>query len=258
MEGRTYQSDESKFKFTGKERDEESDYDYFGARYYDARVGRWGQVEPKIENIHNFSSYVYCVDNPLRVVDPFGLDWFYFEDTDQWEYIDNASFMVEVNYDYETKKTNTRIIQGEKEFLGFNGSSLTWYYERGLIRSWNARSGRLDNQDRTQPELQNQRDIGPIPEGAWNIDPSAAFYYPFAIGKGKLWNIWPNGPNEETLRDWGRGWVPLNPARGNSTPRGDFFIHGGLVPGSIGCIDLMGGIDDFLISFINNGKPLVY
>ncbi len=40
LEGRTYQSSESKFKFTGKERDEESFYDYFGARYYDARIGR--------------------------------------------------------------------------------------------------------------------------------------------------------------------------------------------------------------------------
>jgi len=28
-------SDESIYKFTGKERDNESNYDYFGARYYD-------------------------------------------------------------------------------------------------------------------------------------------------------------------------------------------------------------------------------
>ena len=45
LEDRTYESDESVHKFTGKERDEESEYDYFGARYYDARVGRWGAVD---------------------------------------------------------------------------------------------------------------------------------------------------------------------------------------------------------------------
>jgi hypothetical protein len=30
-----------KYKFTGKERDDETNYDYFGARYYDSRIGRW-------------------------------------------------------------------------------------------------------------------------------------------------------------------------------------------------------------------------
>ena len=40
LQDRVYDSDSSKFKFTGKERDSESDYDYFGARYYDARIGK--------------------------------------------------------------------------------------------------------------------------------------------------------------------------------------------------------------------------
>jgi len=46
LENRSLNSDSIKFKYTGKERDKESLYDYFGARYYDARIGRWGQVEP--------------------------------------------------------------------------------------------------------------------------------------------------------------------------------------------------------------------
>ncbi len=256
MQSRVYESDGSVHKFIGKERDKENNYDYFGARYYDARVGTWKQVEPKIDNIHNWSSFVYCIDNPLRVIDPYGLDWFYNEETKKWEYIENASFMINVNYDFATGNTTTSIQQGEKEFLEFQGSSLTWYYRKGSIRMWNARSGVLDDQNRTQPELQNERDKGPIPQGWYNINPNAAHYYPYEIGKGKLWKIWPYAPDEETLRNWGRGWVPLTPTRGNATTRSNFFIHGGLIPGSIGCIDLMGGIDDFLIEFINNGKPL--
>ena len=43
LQDRTYDIEDSKFKFTSKERDSESDYDYFGARYYDARIGRWGE-----------------------------------------------------------------------------------------------------------------------------------------------------------------------------------------------------------------------
>ena len=41
MEGRSFDSSKSKYKFTGKERDKESNLDYFGARYYDPRIGRW-------------------------------------------------------------------------------------------------------------------------------------------------------------------------------------------------------------------------
>lgn len=37
-------NDQCIYKFTGKERDNESTYDYFGARYYDSRLGRWGGV----------------------------------------------------------------------------------------------------------------------------------------------------------------------------------------------------------------------
>ena len=69
LEGRQYESGESKFKFTGKERDEKSDYDYFGARYYDARVGRWGSTDPLSNLFTSFSSYAYGYDNPLSFFD---------------------------------------------------------------------------------------------------------------------------------------------------------------------------------------------
>jgi len=74
LDGRSYQSDESKFKFTGKERDKESNYDYFGARYYDARIGRWGQVEPLLDKYPQISPYNYSIDNPLNIIDPNGKD----------------------------------------------------------------------------------------------------------------------------------------------------------------------------------------
>ena len=72
LEGRTYESEEGKFRFTGKERDEESFYDYFGARYYDAKVGRWGQVDPELTSNVSLSSYQYAKLNPLFYIDPDG------------------------------------------------------------------------------------------------------------------------------------------------------------------------------------------
>lgn len=74
MEGRDYESEESVYKFTGKERDEENLYDYFGARYYDARIGRWGSVEPNLEKYFSFTPYSYAVLNPLVFRDINGKD----------------------------------------------------------------------------------------------------------------------------------------------------------------------------------------
>ncbi|MCB0728418.1 MAG: RHS repeat-associated core domain-containing protein [Ignavibacteriae bacterium] len=76
LEGRTYESKEGKFKFTGKERDKESFYDYFGARYYDAKIGRWGQVEPLLDKYINVSPYCYGLNNPIYLLDIDGMDLF--------------------------------------------------------------------------------------------------------------------------------------------------------------------------------------
>jgi len=74
LEGRTFDSDSTKYKFTGKERDKESEYDYFGSRYYDSRVGRWGQMEPLLDKYPQLSPYNYSLNNPLKLIDINGLD----------------------------------------------------------------------------------------------------------------------------------------------------------------------------------------
>ena len=62
----------AKYKFTSKERDVETGYDYFGARYYDSRIGRWLQVDQLFEKHPDFSPYNYVLNNPLKLIDPDG------------------------------------------------------------------------------------------------------------------------------------------------------------------------------------------
>jgi len=72
---RTYTSaiDTTVNKFTGKERDHETGYDYFGARYYDSRIGRWLQTEPLLEKYFQYSQYCYGLNNPIYLIDPDGM-----------------------------------------------------------------------------------------------------------------------------------------------------------------------------------------
>lgn len=78
IQGRSFVSGglNEKYKFTGKERDTETNYDYFGARFYDSELGRWLSVDPLAELSPGFSPYNYVLNNPLIYIDLAGLDTF--------------------------------------------------------------------------------------------------------------------------------------------------------------------------------------
>ena len=58
--------------FSAKERDAETGLSYFGARYYSSDLSIWLSVDPMSDKYPSLSPYVYCADNPVKLVDPNG------------------------------------------------------------------------------------------------------------------------------------------------------------------------------------------
>ena len=64
---------QERYLFTGKERDEETGYGYFGARYMDHELtAMWLSVDPMSDKDPSISPYAYCAWNPVKLIDPNG------------------------------------------------------------------------------------------------------------------------------------------------------------------------------------------
>lgn len=62
------------YQYNGKELNEDwgLNWNDYGARWYDASLARWHNVDPLADQFSGWSPYSYCYNNPLRFIDPDG------------------------------------------------------------------------------------------------------------------------------------------------------------------------------------------
>jgi RHS repeat-associated protein len=83
----------TRYTFSGKEKDEESNYSYFGARYYDSDISIWLTVDPMASKYPSLTPYNYCAGNPIKLVDPNGEEiWIAAGDGNSYRYENGKLF----------------------------------------------------------------------------------------------------------------------------------------------------------------------
>ncbi|MFV0290480.1 MAG: RHS repeat-associated core domain-containing protein [Mangrovibacterium sp.] len=98
------------FLFNGKELDEETGLYYYGARYYNARIGLWYGVDPLNEERYGLSPYQYCQNSPVMLTDPTGaLDGEYeLDSNNNWQKVSTKGDDIGVDFYHWDKKDGSQ------------------------------------------------------------------------------------------------------------------------------------------------------
>ena len=127
------------YLFNGKEQQEMPGlwYDY-GARMYDAQLGRFHTLDPLAENHFDFTPYNYSLNNPLLYIDPLGMD------------------TVNVNNDTPVKKDDVVVFDDGKTIIastdevvvtGDEGSNTEETNDDGIEKDENNETSEINNNE---------------------------------------------------------------------------------------------------------------
>ena len=121
------------YTFNGKEKDYESGFHYYGARYYWSEVlTGWLSVDPMMDKYPSISPYAYCMWNPVKLVDPDG------REIDEWQFNLLTGEMIKTgNGGGKTHQTVT--------FVNPDGTTTVKEYEgNAVLLDYRNEGGRID------------------------------------------------------------------------------------------------------------------
>ena len=110
-------SEDLPYKFNGKQFDEETGLYYYGARYMNPVTSLWYGVDALTEKYPTMAGMIYCMNNPVRLVDLDGNDSYY---TKNGDYIGSNNKKSDLIYIVSSYRLIRRLRNGKK-FYSFGG-----------------------------------------------------------------------------------------------------------------------------------------
>ena len=125
------------YTFNGKEKDYESGFNYYGARYYWGELlTGWLSVDPMMDKYPGISPYNYCMWNPVKLIDPEG---------------EKPVFYGLLQYQGKTKHGNDHV--GETRIVG-DFHVIPFYDNQNTLIGYNAGRFRSDGSYTTEYQME--------------------------------------------------------------------------------------------------------
>ncbi len=217
------QNNRDNFKYSGKERitDFNLGWDNFGARMYDASIGRWSAVDPLAGKMSGWSPYNFNFNNPLRFIDfngrrPFPVNeafkgmvfridsWFGKRNVKENRRASKFHKGLDMNFGYGNQdygapvlSTHDGVASLDENLKGGEGRSVTITSKGGRFRTRYFHLSSINIENGT--EIKESTQIGEIGGSAFGTESGANVHLHYEI---------------QTFDEELKKWTPFDPAQG--------------------------------------------